>query len=158
MNSEVFQEQGKSPCQGRAVGLCLRMDSWIIWILSLERKWANSSLRPRLLCHLRTPWHVHSRLILPPLFLREVLLSTASELFLELPCSCVCWYGSCGSQSCEGLDWCDQKRWWSLPEFIFENDTSLNSQSEKRGGMGSKELYESCSLFCGSGENVSLAS
>lgn len=31
----------------------------------------SQCLRPRLLCHLRTPWHVHFRHILPPLFLEK---------------------------------------------------------------------------------------
>lgn len=56
----------------------------------------------------------------PSLFLsREALLSVARKQFLELPCPCVCWYVSCGSQTCEGLDCCDEKGWWSSPAFIF---------------------------------------
>lgn len=75
----------------------------------------------------------------PSLFLsREALLSTARKQFLEVPCPSACWYVSCGSQTCGGLDCCDEKGWWSLPAFIFENGSSLNSQSEEKQGLEQK--------------------
>lgn len=139
MDSEVFQEQGKCPCQGLAVGLCSCRDSCILWILSFRRKWANSSQRPRLLCHLRTPWHVHSRLILPPLLLEKYscqLHVNSSESSL------VPLYADRCSVALRPVKiwthgWCDQKGWWSLPEFIFEKGTLLELPKwGEKGYMG----------------------